>query len=507
METSIVIRLSYNEFQDEKDKYVAEFNYTPEMLTPEKKQQIIDNLKTWTLTGQYPETDIEPKYSPSEVEWKKANAKMLNYVNAQPSKIQKYAETIDNSQTENPEESVEKTSQDTKPEIPVVKGEIKSILGNKFTGGNIKLSQDFQHELIEKGHVNPEEEFVLINEAEAVAQGTKIKPDQPFVTLNIPVENNGKTDFVQTKYYHVSALEESQKNEKNIIYGETKVPEFAMMTQNGLKTYSNMIIDRYEEVSDSYILKSEDGKEILSITENALKELTSKEYREKSQSFDENTKASEKMIESQYNDFFQTRKNSANNFRHNLSVLCRKEANSPLDALKIASSIISQMPKEEKLKTKELLNHLRKDGQTVNEVLIETYNEAIKDVPLNEEYLQRKRYENIKARPMYDTITDKGQKLDKDFNLKVGDKVNVTFKVDKNPDSKFSFKKENIYQECVIVSSSKEANKVTLMDGNKSFYDVPRDTFLQEYAKREKIERKQEHKNQRSYSMKIDIER
>ena len=45
------------------------------------------------------------------------------------------------------------------------------------------------------------------------------------------------------------------------------------------------------------------------------------------------------------------------------------------------------------------------------------------------------------------------------------------------------------------------------MDGNKSFYDVPRDTFLKEYAKREKIEHKQEQKKQRSYSMKLDVER
>lgn len=81
VETSIVIRLSYNEFQDEPNKYVAEFNYTPEMLSPEKKKEIIDNLKTWTMTGQYPETDIKPKYSPSEEEWKKANKKMLDFIN------------------------------------------------------------------------------------------------------------------------------------------------------------------------------------------------------------------------------------------------------------------------------------------------------------------------------------------------------------------------------------------------------------------------------------------
>ena len=93
------------------------------------------------------------------------------------------------------------------------------------------------------------------------------------------------------------------------------------------------------------------------------------------------------MIETQYKDFFEPRKNCANNFRHNLSVFCRKEANSPLDALKVANSLISQMSKEEKRKTKDLLNLLRKDGQTVNEVIIDTYHEAVKEVPLNEEYL------------------------------------------------------------------------------------------------------------------------
>lgn len=439
----------------------------------------------------------------------------LSGENSESSKVQKYAEIIDNSQTENSEESVEKSSKGEKLEIPVVCGEIKSILGNKFTGGNIKLSQDFQHELIEKGLVNPEEEFVLINDAEAIAQGCKIKSDQPFVFLSIPVENNGKTDFVLTKYYHVSAMEESTQetkveNVENQIQEEqpkTIIPEFAMITQHGLKTYTNMVVDNYEEHTKSYLLKSQDGQETVRITEKTLKELTSNEHQQKAQSFDENTKAAEKMIETQYKDFFEPRKNCANNFRHNLSVFCRKEANSPLDALKVANSLISQMSKEEKRKTKDLLNLLRKDGQTVNEVIIDTYHEAVKEVPLNEEYLNNKRYDKMIARPMYDTITDKGQKLDRDFNLKIGDSVKVTFKVDKNAGTKFSLKKENLFQECTIISSSKEANKVTLMDGNKSFYDVPRDTFLKEYAKREKIEHKQEQKKQRSYSMNLDIER
>lgn len=411
------------------------------------------------------------------------------------------------------------STDELKEEIPVKKGEIKSILDNDFSGGNIKLTQDFQNELIEKGLVKPEEKFVLINEVEAVAHGTKIKENEPFVILTIPVENNGKKEFVQTKYYHVSALEEPQKilsenkneeftaEEKKIIFGETKIPEFAMITQNGLKTFKDMIISEYEESSKTYLLKSEDSNQEVRISENTMNILSSEEYAKKAAGYTQNTKTYEKIVETQYNDYFNLRSNTANNFSHNLSVFCRKEANSPLDALKIAGSIISQMPPEEKRKTKKLLNLLKKDGQTVNELLVETYHEAIKEVPLNEKYLTNTRYDKIIARPMYDTVSTKGQKIDSDYNLKIGDDVEISFKVNKNAGSKFSLRKENLYQKCTIISASKEGNMVTLMDGNKSFYDVPRDTFLKEYAKKQKVENKIEKKVHRQQSMKIEIGR
>ena len=409
------------------------------------------------------------------------------------------------------------STDELKEKIPVKKGEIKSILDNNFTGGNIKLTQDFQNELIEKGLVKPEEKFVLINEVEAVAKGTKIKPDQPYVTLTIPVDNNGKTEFVQTKYYHVSSLEEPQKLEKTIdenatqvdknviIYGETKVPEFAMITQYGLENFKDMIVDSFEESTGTYLLKSEDGKNNVRVTENTLKTLTSDEYAKKTETYTQDTKTAEKMIDTHYNDFFELRDNCANNFRHNLSVFCRKEANSPLDALKIANHIISEMPKEEKRKTKELLNLLRKDGQSVNEVLIEIFHEAVKEIPLNEDYIKHHRYEKMIARPMYDTLYTKGEKIDRDFDLKIGDSVEVVFKVNKDAKT-HSLRKESIYQNCTIISSSKENNMVTLMDGNKSFYDVPRDTFLTEYGKQHKAQ-KIEHKVHRQQSMQIEIGR
>jgi hypothetical protein len=235
-----------------------------------------------------------------------------------------------------------------------------------------------------------------------------------------------------------------------------------------------------------------------------LEELTSDNYKDKSNSYDSTTKNIDKMIESQYKDFFVPRNNTANNFRHNLSVYCRKEANSPLDAIKIANSLITQMSDGEKHKTKELLSLLCKDGQRINEVIVDTYHEAVKDVPLNEKYLLNNRYENMIARPMYDTLSNKGEKIDKDFNLKIGDEIsNIAF----NSNKLFGHGKETIYQNCKILSSSKEGNIITLIDGKKSFYDVPRDSFLKEYAKFVKQEKNIDKRQNAKSIMRLDIER
>lgn len=669
IETSLVIRLSYNEFKESPDKYVAEFEYTPEMLTPEKKQDIIENLKTWTLTGQYPEKTIKANYSPSKKEWENANAKMINHI----SKIQKMAEptqgeksiedsivdkgiesvqangglseaameadiaAIDNQRADyldedgnphfydehepaqeelpyfydtndNPHTTSEiyevlekfsnlepekwnmsqadkvavshlidvsqikevdkdkafenlsnyllseeykreesnyakvltpvllsynqeqnnynftfstdemqkqqsETSVQQKSEI--TKGEIKSILGNTFTGENVKLTEEFQDKLIKKGLVNPGDEFILLNELEAHAKGTKIKEDQPYVILTTPVQVNGKIQFAATKYYHISAVEELLKitetaeqkpNETDmdkIIFGKTKVAEFSMHTNHGFEVFENMVVDSHEESTNSYLLKSSDGKNQVRVEAETLKELMSEPYQKKAMSYDEETKIQEKMIESQYKSFFEPRLNFANNFRHNLALYCRKEANSPLDALKIANSLIKQMPDEERNKTKQLLKKLCNKGQTINEIIIETYNTAVKEVPLNENYLNNKRYEKMIQRPMYDTCTAKGEKVDNNFDLKIGDNVKVKFKAGKV----FGKGKEKVLSEVKIVSSSKEGNCVTLMDGNKSFYDVPRDTFLKDYGKQLVKEHQMTKKQFAKHSMKLDTGR
>lgn len=413
-----------------------------------------------------------------------------------------------------------------------ISGGIKSAAGNEFTGENKGVAEEFQKKLVAAGVAKPDEEFVLVNELEAHARGTRVREssENDFIILNVPVEADGRKEFVQTKYYHVSALEEPQniarsaegekeepkertvevKDENGqttkvkVEFGKTKVPEFAMITQNGLKTYADMNVRGHDAKANSWTLANEGGEKIV-VPDRTLRELISEKQVERAKGFSENTPAVDKMLVAQYEDFFRQRDNTANNFRHNLSVYCRKEANSPIDALKVAKAIINDMPVEERRRTKDLLKALRKDGETVNEVVVRTYLDAVKETPLNEEHLKANRYEKMIARPMYDTVSANGAKVDDNFDLKIGDTVNgIAFKTGKT----FGIGKDRILQNCKIISASKENNMVTLMDSDKSFYDVPRDTFLKEYARSEKAEKKQERKESRKKSvMRIDIER
>ncbi|MBD5434047.1 MAG: hypothetical protein HDR35_07130 [Treponema sp.] len=363
--------------------------------------------------------------------------------------------------------------------------------------------------------------------------------EEAFAGKNVAsgiVEPSAENEKNEPKEKRIETKDANGKiSEINIEFGKTTIAKFAMVTQNGLKSYSDMAVASYEKTTDSYLLVSGDKSQQVRIQSSTMTALLSderqKEIEKTNSQIEENKKlgrstenleVKKEMLEqgisvAQYNDFFQTRENCANNFRHNLSVMCRKEANSPLDALKIANKIITQMSDSEKLKTRDLLDLLRKDGQSRNEVLVDVYNEAVKATPLNEQYLLSQRYDKIIARPMYDTVSGRGEKIDGNFNLKVGDTVKMVFNVNKDiafEGTKLERRKpvfgnkELMFSECKIISSSKEGNVVTLMDGNKSFYDVPRDTFLKEYAKREKYEKKQEIKEAHKKNiMRLDIER
>lgn len=286
----------------------------------------------------------------------------------------------------------------------------------------------------------------------------------------------------------------------------TVIPEFSLMTQNGLRTYKDCVVTKFNESDKSYTLHN--GDSIIFLTEESFKEITSPERFENK--FDENTPAYKKMLKTQYEDFFKERSNTAYNFRHNLSVFCRKEANSPCDALKVAKGIIQKMSPSEQDKTKKLLKKIAREGESLNQLIVRTYHEAIKEVPLNEEYIKQYQPENRIARPFYDTLSTDGQKIDsdpqllrtdKDYNLKIGDTLKD---IDIKSDKIFGHGKESVhFSELKVISASKEGNTVTLMDNEKSFIEIPRDTVLKAYKEQQLKELKHQQSHSRRNSMEI----
>lgn len=286
----------------------------------------------------------------------------------------------------------------------------------------------------------------------------------------------------------------------------TVIPEFSLMTQNGLQTYKDCVVTKFNESDKTYTLRN--GDSIISVTEERFKEISSPERFENK--FDENTPAYKKMLKTQYEDFFKERSNTAYNFRHNLSVFCRKEANSPCDALKVAKGIIKKMSPAEQNKTKNLLKKIAREGESLNQLIVRTYHEAIKEVPLNEEYIKQYQPENRIARPFYDTLSADGQKIDsdpqllrtdKDYNLKIGDTLKD---IDIKSDKIFGHGKEKVhFSELKVISASKEGNTVTLMDKEKSFIEIPRDTALKAYKEQQLKEMKHQQSHSRRNSMEI----
>ena len=276
------------------------------------------------------------------------------------------------------------------------------------------------------------------------------------------------------------------------VLGKTTLPEFSMITTKGIEVFKDLTVQKYNAAEHSYTLSN--GDSTLTVTADIFKEINKPERYEKV--FAENTPAYEKLIDSQYEAYFKQRDNTANNFIHNLSVYCRKEANTPLDALTISKEIISKMDKEEKEKTRLILKQIAREDKTINQVLINTYYEAIKGVPLDRDAILLKQSESIIAKPFSDTISTNGALVDKDSKLRIGDTLkDMAFNIPKA----FGLGKDRIYEDLTVISASKDGNNILLMDKNRSFYELPRDKVLEGYNKQQekhhKAEMKQRHSN------------
>ena len=282
------------------------------------------------------------------------------------------------------------------------------------------------------------------------------------------------------------------------VLGKTTLPEFSMITANGIEVFKELTVQKYNSAENSYTLSN--GDTTITVTGDTFREINKPERYEKV--WDENTPSYEKLIESQYDAYFRQRENTANNFIHNLSVYCRKEANTPLDALTISREIVSKMDKEEKEKTRLLLKQIAREDETINQVLVRTYYEAVKGVPLDKDTILQKQSEEKIAKPFNDTISTNGALVDKDSKLRIGDTIkDMAFNVPKA----FGHGKDRIYEDLTVISASKDGNNIILMDKNRSFYELPRDSVLEGYNKQQEKQHKAEIK--RRNSNRIDIER
>lgn len=301
------------------------------------------------------------------------------------------------------------------------------------------------------------------------------------------------------------------QNQENNIKG-TLIPEFTLLTSEGLKNYKDCVVTTYDKEHKVYILENENSSVV--IPEDKFNEIISPERFKIATRFNEDTKPYDKMLKSQYEDYFKERSNTAGNFIHNLEVKCRKEAANPCDALKVAKAIIDKMSKAEQVKLQRTLNLIKKEDETLNTFMIGVYHRAVSSLPVNEEFMKKNYPSNVIARPFYDVIYENGQKISedrdlikngKDYNLRIGDSIRD---VVLNADNAIGKGKTSIkIDELKLISSSKEGNCLTLVDKNNSYYTLPRDTILQNYKhqqekaiKREEKDLSRRQSNQLNYS-------
>ncbi|MCR5252580.1 MAG: hypothetical protein K6C98_02570 [Treponema sp.] len=341
-------------------------------------------------------------------------------------------------------------------------------------------------------------------------------------TKNVYIVDNGIDSFELPESTFKTLLQDKIEEEKKkariaegktIIFEDkargvkgTIIPEWAMFTQNGLESFKDFVATRFNSNDNSYTLTN--GNTTINISADKFKEITAPERFETK--FDENSPAYKKLCETEYNDFFKPRDNTAYNFRHNLEVYCRREANSPCDAFNVAKEIIRRMDKEEKKKTENLIKKIVGKNETINEFIVRTYHEAIKEMPINEDYIKYHEPNKFIARPFYDTINTEGVKIENDpalihgtvdKNLAIG---SVLKNIQIDTGKLFGHGKDSIhFDELKIVSASKENNSITVMDLNKSFLKLPRDTVLKTYKEQQEKEFKHVNRHNKSNSMQL----
>jgi len=362
--------------------------------------------------------------------------------------------------------------------------------------------EKFVRNLTRRSFVDNNDQIYLLSEKDAEKLDLHLNEDAVFL-----VSDDGVNPPV--KYYHISDVKNQDRVErlaKENGYKYNPLPEplpdlkldkIAMIVNGKLEQYNHLML--YSMDSTSYKFGDENAflndnskpgrfvtieKDKFEKIQQAMKKAEIKPMR----GLDE-----EVFITTQYDDFFKCRNpNNHLNFRHNLEVLSRKEANSPITAIKIAQNLISSMTPEEQAATKKTLSLYKRKDQTFNQLIVDFYHEGVEKVPLNKDYVLKYRSDKL-IKPYNDVISHPGKKIEtdkslimslngetKDLNLEVGQTLHgIKFDTQKI----FGKGKESLSLDNLqVISASKENNSVTLMDEAKNTYlEVSRDMLLEQY--------------------------
>ena len=288
--------------------------------------------------------------------------------------------------------------------------------------------------------------------------------------------------FQDTKNKHYNVASNQYETYANIAFESDKrsveqepVPDFSMVTQNGLQKFTGYYIQAYSDKNDIYTLSN--GSNTIELPGETIKELNKPNLNE----INFHGEVYSHILDHQYNDFFKYREpNIAAYFEHNLAVMIRTQAQNPLDTFKAAKEIIKAMPKDEQKRTKELVKKIAaSQNKSVNDLMLDMYNKAMIERPMNEDFINVNNPRNIIPRHMTDLVYTPGHKIDDNSELRIGENINkVPVKA-----FKLNGKKQTIYLNLEVVSASKDKNLIVMKDSKENIYELPRDKILSQYEK------------------------
>lgn len=361
-------------------------------------------------------------------------------------------------------------------QLPASMTSLHSFTEEERMGQFIGMKNDFKNYATEEEIKLLDDKFkTLFVDPES---SVEIKKGEEFHLLADEFESY----FQDTKNKHYNVASNQYESYADVAFESDKrsveqevVPDFAMITQNGLKKFSGFTIQAYSDKNDIYTLSN--GSETIELPGDTIKELNKPNNNE----INFHGEVYSHILDQQYNDFFKYREpNTAAYFEHNLSVMIRTQAQNPLDTFKAAKEIIKAMSKTEQKKTQELVKRIAaSQNKSVNDLMLDIYNKAMIERPMNEEFINVNNPRNIIPRHMTDLVYISGHKIDDNSELRIGENINkVPVKA-----FKLNGKKQTIYLNLEIVSASKDKNLIVMKDSKENIYELPRDKILSQYEK------------------------